>query len=83
MSEVAPPPAPLTSPPTTRRPAERTGRLWRNTALACLPFLALVMAGPLLLDEYSVSILIRSLLYGSVAVTVDILWGFAGVLSFG
>ena len=43
----------------------------------------LVVLGPVLLDEYSVSILIRSFLYGSIAVTVDILWGFTGILTFG
>ena len=37
----------------------------------------------MLLDAYSVTILIRSLLYGSIAVSLDILWGYAGILSFG
>jgi len=37
----------------------------------------------MVLDRYSVSILVRSFLYGSIAVTVDILWGFTGILSFG
>jgi branched-chain amino acid transport system permease protein len=66
-----------------RLPSERTGRLWRGLSLLSLLGLALVMAAPLALDEYSVSILIRSFLYGSIAVTVDILWGFTGILSFG
>jgi branched-chain amino acid transport system permease protein len=66
-----------------RLPSERAGRLWRNLTLLCLLGVALLMAGPQLLDEYSVSILIRSFLYGAVAVTVDILWGFTGILSFG
>ena len=52
-------------------------------ALCAVLGLALVAAGPLVLDDYSVNILVRSLLYGSIAVTVDILWGYAGVLSFG
>jgi ABC-type branched-subunit amino acid transport system ATPase component/ABC-type branched-subunit amino acid transport system permease subunit len=42
-----------------------------------------VAAGPYVLDAYSVNILVRSFLYGSIAITVDILWGFTGVLSFG
>ena len=42
-----------------------------------------VAAGPYVLDAYSVNILVRSFLYGCIAVTVDILWGFTGVLSFG
>jgi len=45
--------------------------------------LALAAAGPLLLDTYSISILIRSFLYGAIAVTLDILWGYTGILSFG
>ncbi len=45
--------------------------------------LALVLLAPELLDEYSVNILIRSLLYGCIAVSLDILWGYTGILSFG
>ena len=45
--------------------------------------IVLVGVGPLVLDQYSVNILVRSFLYGCIAVTVDILWGFTGVLSFG
>ncbi len=48
-----------------------------------LAALVLVGAGPLLLGQYSVDILIRSFLYGAIAVTLDILWGYTGVLSFG
>ncbi len=51
--------------------------------LLAVAALALVAAGPELLDQYSVSILIRSFLYGAIAVTVDILWGFTGILTFG
>ena len=43
----------------------------------------LILLGPSVLDEYLVNILIRSFLYGSIAVTVDILWGFTGILTFG
>lgn len=45
--------------------------------------LALVAAGPFVLDTYTVNILIRSLLYAAVALTVDILWGYTGILTFG
>ena len=45
--------------------------------------LLIVFAAPELLDVYSVNILIRSLLYACMAVKVDILWGFTGILSFG
>jgi branched-chain amino acid transport system permease protein len=45
--------------------------------------LVLVAVGPMVIDEYSVNILVRSFLYGCIAVTVDILWGFTGILTFG
>ena len=41
------------------------------------------VAGPYLLDSYTVNILVRSFLYAATALTVDILWGYAGVLTFG
>jgi branched-chain amino acid transport system permease protein len=42
-----------------------------------------VAAGPYVLDTYSVNVLVRSLLYAAVALTVDLLWGYLGVLTFG
>ncbi len=45
--------------------------------------LLVVAVAPYLLDTYTVNILIRSLLYASVALTVDILWGYTGILTFG
>jgi branched-chain amino acid transport system permease protein len=66
-----------------RLPSERLKRDLRLLAVLVVVGLILVAGGPLVLDRYSVSILIRSFLYGSIAVTVDILWGFTGVLSFG
>jgi branched-chain amino acid transport system permease protein len=55
----------------------------RGIAVAGLIAVVLIVLGPAVLDEYSVNILIRSFLYGSIAVTVDILWGFTGILTFG
>ena len=37
---------------------------------------------PLLLDIYTVNVLTRSLLLAIAAVTVDLLWGYTGILSF-
>ena len=45
--------------------------------------LAAVGAAPYLLDTYTVNILVRSLLYAAVALTVDVLWGYTGILTFG
>jgi branched-chain amino acid transport system permease protein len=67
-------------------PGEARARLparFGRAGLLVLVGLALVAAGPLVLDTYSVNILIRSFLYGCIAVTVDVLWGYAGILSFG
>ncbi|HYZ61815.1 MAG TPA: ATP-binding cassette domain-containing protein [Acetobacteraceae bacterium] len=62
-------------------PRVRTRR-WLAGAVALAAFV-LVLLGPDLLDQYSVNILIRSLLYGCIAVSLDILWGYTGILSFG
>jgi branched-chain amino acid transport system permease protein len=66
-----------------RLPSERA----RSERLAMLALgvlsLVLVAIGPMVIDEYSVNILVRSFLYGCIAVTVDILWGFTGILTFG
>ena len=43
----------------------------------------LVWVAPGMLDTFSVNVLTRSLLYAALAVTVDLLWGFAGILTFG
>lgn len=45
--------------------------------------IALVLAGPWLLDTYTLNILIRALFVAIVALTVDVLWGFSGTLTFG
>ncbi len=41
------------------------------------------IAAPYLLDAYTVNILVRSFLYAATALTVDILWGYTGMLTFG
>ena len=38
---------------------------------------------PFLLDTFSTNVLTRSFIYAVLAVTVDLLWGFTGILSFG
>jgi branched-chain amino acid transport system permease protein len=48
-----------------------------------LAALAIVIAGPWILDSYSVNVLTRSLLYACLALTVDLLWGYTGILTFG
>jgi branched-chain amino acid transport system permease protein len=43
----------------------------------------LVVAGPWLLDTYTLNILIRAFFVAIAALTVDVLWGFSGTLTFG
>jgi branched-chain amino acid transport system permease protein len=55
-------------------------------ALLALPWLvaiALIVAGPWILDAYTVNILIRAFFVATVALTVDVLWGHSGYLTFG
>jgi branched-chain amino acid transport system permease protein len=62
------------------RPA--TGRFLTVVVAGALA-IAAVIAGPYVLDTYTVNILVRSFLYAAAALTVDILWGYTGILTFG
>ena len=53
------------------------------TGLVAIAAAAVVWIAPLVLDAFAVNVLTRSLIYAILAVTVDLLWGFAGVLTFG
>lgn len=48
-------------------------------AVSCV----ILAAAPLVLDTYTVNILIRALFLAALALTVDILWGYMGILTFG
>ncbi|MCZ8409463.1 ATP-binding cassette domain-containing protein [Achromobacter dolens] len=61
-----------------RRAARGRDLLW--LAIACL---ALTVAGPWLFDTYLLNVLIKALFFAVAAVTVDILWGYTGYLTFG
>jgi branched-chain amino acid transport system permease protein len=50
--------------------------------VAALAAAALWIA-PLVLDTFAVNVLTRSMIYAVLAVTVDLLWGFSGILTFG
>jgi len=45
--------------------------------------LALVLLGPLFLDRFTQNVLTRSMIYAMMAITVDLLWGYTGILTFG
>jgi branched-chain amino acid transport system permease protein len=56
------------------------GRLVPVVAIAAL---ALVLVAPAFLDRFSLNVLTRSTIYALLAVTVDLLWGYTGILTFG
>ena len=43
----------------------------------------MVWIAPLVLGMFAANVLTRSMLYAMLAVTVDLLWGFTGILTFG
>jgi hypothetical protein len=72
-------------PRTSSRIAPRPGlsRVRRSALIGCAVGLAAVAAAPMALDTYMINILIRALFLAAVAMTVDILWGYVGILTFG
>jgi branched-chain amino acid transport system permease protein len=74
--------ADLTTTPETLSRRPFSGRLVPAGSIAGL-CIAAAVAGPYLLDSYTVNILVRSFLYAATALTVDILWGYTGILTFG
>ena len=69
---------------TTARPI-RAARRVDSTRVLVVAVLALIAVGlgPLVLPDYAVNNLVRAFLYAVVALTVDILWGYTGILTFG
>ncbi|ASR11071.1 branched-chain amino acid ABC transporter substrate-binding protein (plasmid) [Rhizobium leguminosarum bv. viciae] len=57
-------------------------RLVLLLALA-LTALLLIVFGPMFLGRFSLNVLTRSMIYAMLAITVDLLWGYTGVLTFG
>jgi branched-chain amino acid transport system permease protein len=74
--------ADLTTTPETLTRRTSSDRLVPAGAIAGL-CIAATIAGPYFLDAYTVNILVRSFLYATAALTVDILWGYTGILTFG
>jgi branched-chain amino acid transport system permease protein len=55
----------------------------RPFAVVVAALAILIAAGPFVLETYMVNILIRAFHYALAALTVDILWGYTGILTFG
>lgn len=63
--------------------SQRSSRqIWTTLAGAAVA-LAIVATAPLYLDTYMTNVLIRALFLGVLALTVDLVWGYTGVLTFG
>ena len=56
---------------------------WSASGLPAIVAMVLVIAGSWVLDTYTLNILIRALFVAITAITVDVLWGFSGTLTFG
>jgi branched-chain amino acid transport system permease protein len=52
-------------------------------AALALATAVVVIIGPALFDRFTLNVLTRSMIYAMLAVTVDILWGYTGILTFG
>ena len=71
---------PLAAPARAKTRPRSDGR-WVLICVAAA--LVLVAIGPYLLSDFLVNNLIRGFLYAAVVLTVDILWGYTGILTFG
>lgn len=59
------------------------GKLQFGFLAATVFGLALVILAPYGLDTYTMNVLTRSLLYAILALVLDLLWGYTGILSYG
>jgi urea transport system permease protein len=61
--------------------ATRSRNPTRLGIITLISFLILAMF-PLILGEFQISLLSKLLLYGTLAISLDLVWGFTGILSF-
>src|SRR4029453_7199715 len=61
------------------RPAGR----WLTIFGASVLLVAFILASPMVLGEYAPQILSQAFFFAIAAITVDLLWGYTGVLTFG
>ena len=67
----------------TSEEPRRSSSSYRSTLIAAIVALAIVVTAPLYLDTYLTNVLIRALFLAVLALTVDLVWGYAGILTFG
>jgi branched-chain amino acid transport system permease protein len=58
-------------------------RRWQAILGVSLLLALALLAGPYVLDEYAQQILSQAFFFAIAAITVDLLWGYTGVLTFG
>ncbi|MCF3931900.1 branched-chain amino acid ABC transporter ATP-binding protein/permease [Acuticoccus sp. M5D2P5] len=58
-------------------------RVYRTVALGAITALAVIAIAPFFMDIYTTNILIRAFYLAALVMTVDILWGYTGILTFG
>src|SRR6266851_9731992 len=56
---------------------------WQGMLIVTTLLAAALVASPFLLDDYSQQILSQAFFFAIAAVTVDLLWGYTGILTFG
>lgn len=66
-------------PDATRRSSRQVWRTILGAAIA----LAIVATAPLYLGTYMTNVLTRALFLAALALTVDLIWGYTGILTFG
>src|SRR6266511_4171130 len=65
------------------RPGRARTQRWPGTLVVSLVLAAALWASPLILGEYAQQILSQAFSFATPAITVDLLWGYTGVLTFG
>jgi branched-chain amino acid transport system permease protein len=58
-------------------------RAYRTAAIGVVTATVVIGTAPLYIDTYTTSILVRAFFLAALAMTVDVLWGYTGILTFG
>ncbi|WP_245943817.1 ABC transporter permease subunit [Acuticoccus kandeliae] len=58
-------------------------RVYRTVALGAVTALGVIAIAPFYMDIYTTNILIRAFYLAALVMTVDVLWGYTGILTFG
>lgn len=56
---------------------------YRTAAIGAVTALVVIATAPLYMDAYTTSVLARAFFLAALTMTVDVLWGYTGILTFG